>query len=301
MKCIRIALGVALVSIGLASCGSSGKGSDAASSDQHVGALAAQLPEHYAKAGKFHVGVSCTNPPAASIGLDGKNTGYEIDIIKQLAKLAFGSDKDVEFQCTDESNRVSFVQSGKVDFHLGSMAWTPERAKAVDFTEPFWVSSLQLIVPKNSDIGGYGDLKGKTVIEVTGSTYTAWMEACHPEAKLKLTQSVSDATAALTQGRGDAFGFIDVFNWNFVNKNPKYKLAGSLASPAVQAAFVKKGNDDLTTWLNLALEKLRKDDFFYKAFSSTVKDASFVKQFRSIVPGPDKKLELKESAQNCNP
>lgn len=249
------------------------------------------VPTALAKLGKLTVGINCAYPPAGFIDLDGKPAGYEVTIAKRIADYAFGSEAGLETQCVNDGNRIPFLQSGKIDLVLASLAYTAKRAEQVDYSDPIWVSNLQLVVPKDSPINSYGDLKGRKVVTPTGSTYQAWLEKCHPEAELLTAQTPAELSTMLTQGRTDAFAYVDVYDYNFAAKNPDYKVVGALAASAIQGVGVRKGNAEMMTWLNAVLEDLRKQDAYFEAFSGEIKDEGFVAKYRPVVPGPDVKLD----------
>jgi polar amino acid transport system substrate-binding protein len=248
------------------------------------------LPAGIAAAKVLTVGVNCAYPPAGYIGLDGKPAGYEVALVKRIAEFALGTDGGLAMQCVNDSNRIPFLQSGKVDLVLAALAMSPARAEQIDFSSPIWVSNLQLVVPVGSTIAGYKDLEGKSVVTTTGSLYQAWLQRCIPKANLLTAQSPVEASTMLTQGRVDAFGYIDVYAYNFVRRNPAYKVVGALALPAVQGIGVRKDNKPLLDWVNAAVERLRQEDAFYKAFAEEVRDTATVAKYRGAVPGPDTRV-----------
>ncbi|CUX07053.1 putative Polar amino acid ABC transporter, periplasmic polar amino acid-binding protein [Agrobacterium fabacearum S56] len=253
------------------------------------------LPKTLATPGKLTVGINCAYPPAGFVGLDGKPSGYEVSIVKKIAIFAFGSESGLETHCVNDGNRIPFLQSGKVDMVLASLAYTAKRAEQIDYSDPIWVSNLQLVVPKDSPINSYADLKGKKVVTPTGSTYQTWLEKCHPEADLLTAQTPSELSTMLTQGRVDAFAYVDVYNYNFAAKNTNYKVVGALAASAIQGVGVNKGNAEMMIWLNAVLEEFRKNDVYFKAFASEVKDDAFVAKYRPVVPGPNVKLDYSQA------
>lgn len=263
-------------------------------------ALSVPLPEDIQKAGHLTVGINCSYPPAGYMGLDGKPAGYEYTFVKQLAELAFGNPDAVQTQCVNESNRIPFLQSGKIDLLLASLAYTPARAEQLDYSHPIWVSNLQLVVPKDSSVKDYADLNGKTVVTPTGSTYQTWLQKCYPDARLVTVQSAAEGASMLNVGRTDAFAYIDVYGFNMTRNNDKIKVVGTLAASAMQGIGVKKGNAALLTWVNAAVDDMRAKDDFYKAFAQEVKDPAFVSKYRSLVPGPDVQLDYaKSGALDC--
>lgn len=260
-----------------------------------------ELPEAIVAAKQLVVGVNCSYPPAGYVGLDGKPAGYEIAIVNKIGEYAAQQKVALQTQCVNDANRIPFLQSNKVDLVLAALAWAPARAEQIEFSNPIWVSNLQLVVPKSSPINDYADLAGKKVVTTTGALYQSWIQKCHPQAQLMTAQSPSDASTMLTQGRVDAFAYIDVYGFNFVRNNAAYKIVADLASPAIQGIGVKKGNAALLNWTNDVVDHMRKKDVFYEAFTNEIKDADFSKKYRKIVPGPD--VELKYGASqylDCN-
>jgi len=260
-------------------------------------ALGVPLPASVQEAKSLTVGINCQYPPAGYVGLDGKPMGYEYALVKRIAEYAFGSASGLVTQCVNDSNRISFLQSGKVDLVLAALAMSPARAEQIDFSSPIWISNLQLVVPVSSSINGYADLAGKSVVTTTGSLYQAWLQRCHPKANLLTAQSPTEASTMLTQGRVDAFGYIDVYAYNFALRNPAYKVVGVLASPAIQGIGVKKGNKPLLDWIDAVVERLRQDDAFYRAFADEVKNPVIVAKYRDAVPGPSVKIDYAGAAE----
>lgn len=253
------------------------------------------LPADVAKAGYITIGMNCAYPPAGYVGIDGKPAGYEYTFIKKIAEYAFKGEEGLRTQCVNDANRIPFLQSGKVDLVLASLAWTAPRAEQIDYSNPIWVSNLQLVVPRNSAIADYKDLAGKKVLVPTGSTYQTWLQKCHPKAELITAQTPAELATMLSQGRADAFGYVDVYAFNYAQQQKNFKVVGTPAASAVQGVGVKKGNKDMMAWINAVVEDLRQKDAFFQGFSGEVKDAAFVAKYRQIVPGPNVKLDYSKS------
>lgn len=272
-----------------------------------IGAAAAQtakvdvpLPPEVAAAKRLVIGIHCAYPPAGYVDLNGKPAGYEYTLVKRIADFAFGSGDGLVTQCVNDSNRIPFLQSGKVDLVLASLAYTPARAEQLDYSDPIWISNLQLVVKDDSPIATYSDLDGKTVVTPTGSTYQTWLQKCYPKANLVTAQSPSESSQLLKQGRADAFAYIDVYDYNFTLNNPGYKVVGPLASSSIQGIGVKKGNTAMRDWVNAVLAQMRSEDAFFKAFQAEIKDPALVAKYRDKVPGPNVTLDYtKGSPFDC--
>jgi polar amino acid transport system substrate-binding protein len=113
-------------------------------------------------------------------------------------------------------------------------------------------------------------------------------------------QTAAEGSTMLTQGRTDAFAYIDVYGFNFTQMQKNYKVVGTLAATAIQGVGVKKGNKPMLDWVNAVLEQMREEDAFYKAFAGEVKDQTFAAKYRQIVPGPAVKMDYSKSgALDC--
>src|SRR5690606_4037914 len=85
---------------------------------------------------KLIVGVFSDKPPFGFVNEQGEYVGFDTDIAKRFAKDLLGDEKKVEFVVVEPASRIPFLQSDKVDLILANMTVTPERAEAVDFTNP---------------------------------------------------------------------------------------------------------------------------------------------------------------------
>jgi len=108
------------------------------------------------KAGKITFALSGGYPPFNYFSPDDKLVGFDIEIGKEVAKIL-----GVKYEpiTTDWSGILEGLRSGRYDAIFGSMAVTPDRLKVVDFTDPYYYSGAQLIVPKDSKIKSINDLK----------------------------------------------------------------------------------------------------------------------------------------------
>ncbi|MCU4677445.1 transporter substrate-binding domain-containing protein [Catenovulum sp. 2E275] len=85
-------------------------------------------------------------------------------------------------------------------------AHTPERAKYLNFTQPYTVMPLAIVVQNSvHNIKSMADLKGKTASLNKGSYLHEWMVENHPEVRLLLTSSNIEAIEAVSYGRADAY------------------------------------------------------------------------------------------------
>lgn len=220
---------------------------------------------------KLIVGVFSDKPPFGFVNEQGEYVGFDTDIAKRFAKDLLGDEKKVEFVVVEPASRIPFLQSDKVDLILANMTVTPERAEAVDFTNPNLRVAVQAIVRDDSGIEKLDDLEGKTVIVTSGTTADIWLTQNRPDWKLLKFEKNSESLQALANGRGDAYAQDNLVLFSWAKQNPGYRVLGdTLGDEAPIAPAVKKGNAELRDWVNAELAKLGQEQFLLKLYDQYV-------------------------------
>jgi polar amino acid transport system substrate-binding protein len=149
------------------------------------------------------VGTSADFPPFSFIGSDDSIDGFDIDIIKEVAKRL---NMKIKIQDRPFDMLIPQIELGQIHVIAAGMTPTPERAKRVRFSKVYLTSNPLLMVTRAGDpvINDLEDLKGKEVIVNTGYTADLFMSD-KPDVKLLRLPKVADALIALEQGKADAF------------------------------------------------------------------------------------------------
>lgn len=149
------------------------------------------------------VGTSADFPPFSFRDKDNTIVGFDIDIIKEVAKRL---SLDLDIQDRPFSMLLPQIELGHIHAIAAGMTPTPERSKTVTFTKPYLLGNPLLVVSPASQpvITSLEDLKGKDVIVNTGYTADLYMSQIPTINLLRLTK-VADALAALEHGKGFAF------------------------------------------------------------------------------------------------
>jgi polar amino acid transport system substrate-binding protein len=213
---------------------------------------------------EFRVGVRCDYPSRGTLDASGHNIGLEPDMARKLAEYAFGDASKVVFTCVTAESRIPFLTSNRVDFLIATLGKTPERAKVIDFSEPYFASFGKMVtLAEAPSFTAVDAAKGKTILAVSGTPYGEFAQKCIQAGDVRLFKTVSDAVADLGNGRG--FGFIHDSSAidTIAAKNPKLKING----PDLDIGFatsigVRKGDDALRNWINEALEHMQAEDWF---------------------------------------
>ncbi len=149
------------------------------------------------------VGTSADFPPFSFRGPNDEITGFDIDVIKEIAQRV---GMDIDLQDKPFGTLLPQIELGQIHVIAAGITPTEERAKRVHFTKTYLSSNPLLIVTKadTEDINDLDDLKGKNVIVNTGYTADLYMTPMDDITLLRLPR-VADAITALEQGKADAF------------------------------------------------------------------------------------------------
>lgn len=118
------------------------------------------------KRGVLKVAVPQDFPPFGSVGRDLKPQGYDIDM---AAYLAEEMELKLELVPVTSANRISYLQTGKVDLVISSMGKNAERAKVIDFSTAYAPFFLGVFGTEDQVVTKPEDLAGKTVGVTRGS------------------------------------------------------------------------------------------------------------------------------------
>jgi ABC-type amino acid transport substrate-binding protein len=108
------------------------------------------------KKGEINVGMLVDFPPYGTTNAQNQPDGYDADVAKLLAK-EWGVKANLV--PVTGPNRIPFLLTNKVDLLVASLAVTPERAKQVQFSQPYSAATIVLYGAKKSSIKAAADLK----------------------------------------------------------------------------------------------------------------------------------------------
>jgi aspartate/glutamate/glutamine transport system substrate-binding protein len=195
---------------------------------------------------------------------DGKLKGYEIDLMRELAKRILGNPEAVEFQQVMSSTRIVAISSGNMDILAATMTITPEREEIIDFSVPYYVAGQAVMVPKKSPIQKVQDLINKKILFVTGTTSEGTIKKQVGKAKYKGFTSHIDAFNALKSGKGDAFTTDDIILNGFLTNDCQFRLLEDRLSKEPYGFGFKQDLNNNTTdsfreAVNRALQEMHSD------------------------------------------
>jgi polar amino acid transport system substrate-binding protein len=242
------------------------------------------LPSDVKKRKKWLIGVKCDFSPFGFIDVRGNNDGYDVQVARRFASLAFGNKKKVDFTCVTTPSRIPTLMSGRVDIIVSTLTWTAARAEQIDFSIPYYSAVGRLLVPNNSSLG-IASLGGKTIVTTRGAIYATWTSNCFKNSTLLQVDSPALAVAAVKDGRADTFMFDDAFLLGVATQDASLRLTGDKFLNVPWGIGIRKGDTAMSRWVNAALRYMKKKDEFVKILRANA-PARLVPGFLDNVPRP---------------
>jgi len=156
--------------------------------------------------GTLVVGTKADYRPFGYLDPSGKVIGFEPDLAADLAKRL---GVKLELVPVVASNRIQFLQQGKIDVMIATMSDTPERRKIVDILDPNYYGSGTNVLAKKSDgIKTWEQLKGKKVCLIQGAFYNKELQEKYGVEGVAFP-GTSEAMTALRNGNCFAYAYDD--------------------------------------------------------------------------------------------
>ncbi|SCK49670.1 polar amino acid transport system substrate-binding protein [Variovorax sp. HW608] len=156
------------------------------------------------KKGEITIGMLVDFPPYGTTNAQNQPDGYDADVAKLLAK-EWGVKANIV--PVTGPNRIPFLLTNKVDLLVASLAITPERAKQVQFSQPYAAATIVLYGKKGLPIKSAADLKGVRVGVARASTQDVAVTKAAPEGtEIRRFDDDASAMQALMSGQVDAIG-----------------------------------------------------------------------------------------------
>jgi polar amino acid transport system substrate-binding protein len=156
--------------------------------------------------GALIVGVKADYRPFGYRDPSGNIIGFEPDLAADVAKRL---GVKVEFVPVVASNRMQFLEQGRIDLMIATMTDTPERRKVVDIVDPdYYASGASVMVKKNSGLTDWSQLKGKKLCLIQGAYYNKDIQEKFGVDPVAF-KGTAEAYTALKDGNCVGFAFDD--------------------------------------------------------------------------------------------
>lgn len=218
-------------------------------------------------AGVWRVATEGTFPPFEFYNSKtGEIQGFEVDLVKAMAGVM---DKELKLQTMSFDAIIPAMISGTIDAGAAGFSITPERAKKVSYTVPFYESGLTIVVPKENKAGisDFKDLEGKRIAVQLGTTSMTYAKKIKG-AEITTFNSAGDAILSTLAGNADAVindkPVTDYILSQSKDMNAKCTHLAPMATADQFAMITTKENKALADEMSAALKKLKADGTFDK-------------------------------------
>ena len=157
------------------------------------------------KRGTLIVGVKADYKPWGFRDSDGKLVGMEIDMAQDVAD-ALGV--ELELVPVQSSNRMQFLQQGKIDLMIATMSDKLNRRKVVGIPSPNYYTSGTNVLAKKGVVSSWDDLRDKPVCGKQGAFYNKQIAQKYG-AKIVAFVGNAEAKQALRDGKCVAWVYDD--------------------------------------------------------------------------------------------
>ncbi len=187
----------------------------------------------------------------------GQLEGFDIDLMNAVGEKA---GKTIEFKSLPFDSLIAALQGNSIDAAISSMTITPERQKAVDFSDPYFDAGLAIAVAaNNTKVKTIDDLKGKKIavqLGTTGASTATNIEGT----KITTFESAPLALTELSNGNVDAvINDAPATKAAIASGNiPNVKIVGEVLTDESYGIALPKGSENVAA-VNSAIAELKAD------------------------------------------
>jgi polar amino acid transport system substrate-binding protein len=169
---------------------------------------AAQTLDKIKQRGALVVGSKADYKPFGFRDPSGNIVGFEPDMAKDIAERL---GVKLELEPVVSSNRMQFLQQGKIDLMIATMNDTAERRKIVGIVEPdYYASGVSVFAVKKANLKSWEQLKDQKICAIQGAWYNKTVAEKYG-ADIVAFKGTTEAETALLQGNCIGWVYDDTF------------------------------------------------------------------------------------------
>lgn len=266
--------GAVAAALGLVACGPAGEGTteDTASADTGDTDATTEAATTFAADGILRVGMEAAYAPFNwQVSEEDENTipienvsgayadGYDVQFAKIIAEALELEPVAVKMSF---DGLVDACKSGQIDIICAGMTATAERAKSIDFSDPYLEDTVAVITKKDSkfaDAKTLDDLKGVIIMGQKSTFYDEAIDQIPDVVHKEPLEYVPDVVAALKNDQVEAITYSQMSAAKLLEAYPDFVLCdleegftGDYASNNDNAG-IAKGNDQTLQAINDAI------------------------------------------------
>ena len=188
----------------------------------------------------------------------GQLEGFDIDMVRAVAKEIFGDANKVSFKVLTYAQRIPALNSGAVDIVADVMTINCERWTEIDFTSEYFHAGQKVLVRTDSKARGINDLNGKKMCAANGSTNLDNLKN-YPKVIAVPVDDISDCMVLFQQGSVDSVTGDDTVLAGFLVQDPYAKVVGPEFTDEPYGLGIAKPHPEFVEYVNAILARMRTD------------------------------------------
>lgn len=198
----------------------------------------------------------------------GEVVGFDVDMMDLVAE-ELGVEQEIFDTPFEGIQSGQSLNTGKCDVAAAGMTITDERARVIDFSDPYFDATQALLVAKGSGISALEDLSGKTLAVQEGTTGEVYANDNAPDdVEIRSFEDLALLTTAVKTGQVDAGINDNGVLLDYVNDNPDTEVSAEFDTGEQYGFAVKKdGNDDLLATINDVIATAQEDGTYDEIYA----------------------------------
>jgi polar amino acid transport system substrate-binding protein len=208
------------------------------------------------------IGMEMSFPPFEMLDASGQPAGISVELARALGNYLH---RPVELQNIPFDGLIPSLKTGKIDLIISSLTKTEDRAKSIDFSDPYLKMGLSLLVNKDSPVQSIADVDKPNVRVAVKKATTGHIYAIQHLKNARIFVFNDDPTCAteVAQHKADCMIYdqVSIFqHWK------KYQNSTRAVLQPFQeeewAIGLKKGNGELQQQVNAFLKSYKESGGF---------------------------------------
>ena len=192
--------------------------------------------------------------------LTGKIEGFDIDMVKAVAKAIFGDENAYQLKVITAAQRIPALQNGDVDMVARNMTINCDRWKQIAFSTEYYRSGQKIMVRKGAKATSLADLNGQRVCAPKGTSSMDNLIRRAPKAIAVGADTHTGCLAMFQQGAVAAITGDDTVLAGLAAQDPYAVVPDQTAFTAEPYGLgFNTKSIDLVRFVNARLDQMRSD------------------------------------------
>ena len=192
--------------------------------------------------------------------LTGKIEGFDIDMVKAVAKAIFGDENAYQLKVITAAQRIPALQNGDVDMVARNMTINCDRWKQIAFSTEYYRSGQKIMVRKGAKATSLADLNGQRVCAPKGTSSMDNLIRRAPKAIAVGADTHTGCLVMFQQGAVAAITGDDTVLAGLAAQDPYAVVPDQTAFTAEPYGLgVNTKSIDLVRFVNARLDQMRSD------------------------------------------